>query len=74
MAKCRVCGAAAKGTCVYCAKPACSAHSTLVGGNFVCSKCFHRSRKIGLICFPIVAILVIAILLFGYFYFIKNVP
>ena len=66
MEKCYICGDKAKGECIYCLKKVCAAHLTLVGGNSVCSKCLHRSRRIGLICgiptFIIVVIVIIYVL------------
>ena len=71
MPKCHICGKNSKGTCIYCNKPVCSTHLVLVGGNSACTKCMRRGKKIGLIAFPFVLLLIVIILLMGYTYIIR---
>ena len=72
MAKCHICGEDSKGTCIYCNKPICSTHLVLVGGNSACTKCLHRGKKIGLIAFPFILLIIVIILLVGYYLFIMR--
>ncbi|MFX1445453.1 MAG: hypothetical protein ACFFHV_18715 [Promethearchaeota archaeon] len=72
MAKCYICGDNSKGTCIYCNKPICSTHLVLVGGNSACTKCLHRGKKIGLIAFPFILLLIIIILVVGYLFYVSR--